>query len=67
LLYAATKKNNELMAHAYNKFYNIPSIGLRFFMVYGPAGRPDIAYFGYTDKLREGKTIQIFNYTFRVT
>lgn len=61
-LYAATKKSNELMAHAYSKLYNIPSTGLRFFTVYGPAGRPDMAYFGFTDKLREGKTIQIFNY-----
>lgn len=61
-LYAATKKSNELMAHAYSKLYDIPSTGLRFFTVYGPAGRPDMAYFGYTDKLREGKTIQIFNY-----
>ena len=61
-LYAATKKSNELMAHAYAKLYNIPSTGLRFFTVYGPAGRPDMAYFGFTDKLRAGKTIQIFNY-----
>ena len=61
-LYAATKKSNELMAHAYSKIYNIPSTGLRFFTVYGPAGRPDMAYFGFTDKLRAGKTIQIFNY-----
>ena len=61
-LYAATKKSDELMAHAYSKLYNIPSTGLRFFTVYGPAGRPDMAYFGFTDKLREGKTIQIFNY-----
>ena len=61
-LYAATKKSNELMAHAYSKLYNIPSTGLRFFTVYGPAGRPDMAYFGFTDKLRNGKTIQIFNY-----
>ena len=61
-LYAATKKSNELMAHAYAKLYNIPSTGLRFFTVYGPAGRPDMAYFGFTNKLREGKTIQIFNY-----
>lgn len=61
-LYAATKKSNELMAHAYSKLYNIPSTGLRFFTVYGPAGRPDMAYFGFTDKLRKGKTIQIFNY-----
>ena len=61
-LYAATKKSNELMAHAYAKLYNIPCTGLRFFTVYGPAGRPDMAYFGFTDKLRAGKTIQIFNY-----
>ena len=61
-LYAATKKSNELMAHAYSKLYNIPSTGLRFFTVYGPTGRPDMAYFGFTNKLREGKTIQIFNY-----
>ncbi|MCS2763287.1 NAD-dependent epimerase/dehydratase family protein [Bacteroides ovatus] len=61
-LYAATKKSNELMAHAYSKLYNIPSTYLRFFTVYGPAGRPDMAYFGFTNKLREGKTIQIFNY-----
>lgn len=61
-LYAATKKSNELMAHAYSKLYNIPSTGLRFFTVYGPAGRPDMAYFGFTNKLCEGKTIQIFNY-----
>ncbi len=61
-LYAATKKSNELMAHAYSKLYNIPSTGLRFFTVYGPAGRPDMAYFSFTDKLRTGKTIQIFNY-----
>ena len=61
-LYAATKKSNELMAHAYAKLYNIPSTGLRFFTVYGPAGRPDMAYFGFTDKLRGGRTIQIFNY-----
>lgn len=61
-LYAATKKSNELMAHAYSKLYNIPSTGLRFFTVYGPAGRPDMAYFGFTDKLRAGKMIQIFNY-----
>lgn len=61
-LYAATKKSNELMAHAYSKLYNIPSTGLRFFTVYGPAGRPDMAYFGFTDKLRAGKTIRIFNY-----
>ena len=61
-LYAATKKSNELMAHAYSKLYNIPSTGLRFFPVYGPAGRPDMAYFGFTNKLRKGETIQIFNY-----
>ena len=61
-LYAATKKSNELLAHAYSKLYNIPSTGLRFFTVYGPAGRPDMAYFGFTHKLREGKNIQIFNY-----
>ena len=61
-LYAATKKSNELMAHAYSKLYNIPSTGLRFFTVYGPAGRPDMAYFGFTNKLRKGDTIQIFNY-----
>lgn len=61
-LYAATKKSNELMAHAYSKLYNIPSTGLRFFTVYGPAGRPDMAYFGFTNKLREGNTIEIFNY-----
>ena len=61
-LYAATKKSNELMAHAYSKLYNIPSTGLRFFTVYGPAGRPDMAYFGFTDKLRRNDTIQIFNY-----
>lgn len=61
-LYAATKKSNELMAHAYAKLYNIPSTGLRFFTVYGPAGRPDMAYFGFTDKLVGGKTIEIFNY-----
>ena len=61
-LYAATKKSNELMAHAYAKLYSIPSTGLRFFTVYGPAGRPDMAYFGFTDKLRNGETIQIFNY-----
>lgn len=61
-LYAATKKSNELMAHAYSKLYNIPSTGLRFFTVYGPAGRPDMAYFSFTNKLCEGKTIQIFNY-----
>lgn len=61
-LYAATKKSNELLAHAYSKLYNIPSTGLRFFTVYGPAGRPDMAYFDFTNKLREGKKIQIFNY-----
>ena len=61
-LYAATKKSNELMAHAYSKLYNIPSTGLRFFTVYGPAGRPDMAYFGFTDKLVAGETIKIFNY-----
>lgn len=61
-LYAATKKSNELMAHAYSKLYNIPSTGLRFFTVYGPAGRPDMAYFGFTNKLRNGEKIQIFNY-----
>ncbi len=61
-LYAATKKSNELMAHAYSKLYNIPSTGLRFFTVYGPAGRPDMAYFGFTDKLLKGDTIKIFNY-----
>ena len=61
-LYAATKKSNELFAHAYSKLYNIPATGLRFFTVYGPAGRPDMAYFGFTNKLREGKTIEIFNY-----
>lgn len=61
-LYAATKKSNELMAHAYSKLYNIPSSGLRFFTVYGPAGRPDMAYFGFTNKLVKGETIQIFNY-----
>lgn len=61
-LYAATKKSNELMAHAYAKLYNIPVTGLRFFTVYGPAGRPDMAYFGFTDKLRSGQKIQIFNY-----
>ena len=61
-LYAATKKSNELMAHAYSKLYNIPSTGLRFFTVYGPAGRPDMAYFGFTDKLVNGDTIKIFNY-----
>ncbi len=61
-LYAATKKSNELLAHAYSKLYEIPSTGLRFFTVYGPAGRPDMAYFGFTDKLRRGETIRIFNY-----
>lgn len=61
-LYAATKKSNELMAHAYSKLYNIPSTGLRFFTVYGPAGRPDMAYFGFTNKLLKGETIQIYNY-----
>lgn len=61
-LYAATKKSNELLAHSYSKLYNIPSTGLRFFTVYGPAGRPDMAYFGFTDKLRRGDTIRIFNY-----
>ena len=61
-LYAATKKGNELMAHAYSKLYNIPSTGLRFFTVYGPAGRPDMAYFGFTNKLIKGETIQIFNF-----
>lgn len=61
-LYAATKKSNELIAHAYAKLYNIPSTGLRFFTVYGPAGRPDMAYFGFTDKLRAGETIKIFNF-----
>ena len=61
-LYAATKKSNELLAHAYSKLYNIPSTGLRFFTVYGPAGRPDMAYFGFTNKLRRGETIEIFNY-----
>lgn len=61
-LYAATKKSNELLAHAYSKMYNIPSTGLRFFTVYGPAGRPDMAYFGFTDKLVRGETIKIFNY-----
>ena len=61
-LYAATKKSNELMAHAYSKLYNIPSTGLRFFTVYGPAGRPDMAYFEFTNKLRAGQTIEIFNY-----
>lgn len=61
-LYAATKKSNELMAHSYSKLYNIPSTGLRFFTVYGPAGRPDMAYFGFTDKLRADEKIRIFNY-----
>ena len=61
-LYAATKQSNELLAHSYSKLYDIPSTGLRFFTVYGPAGRPDMAYFGFTDKLRSGKTIEIFNY-----
>ena len=61
-LYAATKKSNELLAHAYSKLYNIPSTGLRFFTVYGPAGRPDMAYFGFTNKLRNGQTIEIFNF-----
>ena len=61
-LYAATKKSNELLAYAYSKLYNIPSTGLRFFTVYGPAGRPDMAYFAFTNKLRDGQTIQIFNY-----
>lgn len=61
-LYAATKKSNELLAHAYSKLYNIPSTGLRFFTVYGPAGRPDMAYFGFTNKLIKGETIQIFNF-----
>ena len=61
-LYAATKKSDELLAHAYSKLYNIPSTGLRFFTVYGPAGRPDMAYFGFTNKLRAGETIKIFNY-----
>lgn len=61
-LYAATKKSNELIAHAYSKLYNIPSTGLRFFTVYGPAGRPDMAYFGFTDKLVKGETVKIFNY-----
>ena len=61
-LYAATKKSNELLAHAYAKLYRIPSTGLRFFTVYGPAGRPDMAYFGFTNKLRQGQTIEIFNY-----
>ena len=61
-LYAATKKSNELMAHAYSKLYNIAITGLRFFTVYGPAGRPDMAYFGFTNKLIKGETIEIFNY-----
>ena len=61
-LYAATKKSNELFAHCYSKLYNIPTTGLRFFTVYGPAGRPDMAYFGFTDKLLRGETIQIYNY-----
>ena len=61
-LYAATKKSNELLAHAYSKLYNIPSTGLRFFTIYGPAGRPDMAYFGFTNKLMKGQTIQIFNF-----
>lgn len=61
-LYAATKKSDELLAHAYSKLYDIPSTGLRFFTVYGPAGRPDMAYFGFTNKLRAGETIKIFNY-----
>lgn len=61
-LYAATKKSNELLAHAYSKLYNIPATGLRFFTVYGPAGRPDMAYFGFADKLRRGEKIRIFNY-----
>ena len=61
-LYAATKKSNELMAHCYSKLYDIPSTGLRFFTVYGPAGRPDMAYFGFTNKLLKGETIQIYNY-----
>lgn len=61
-LYAATKKSNELLAHAYSKLYNVPSTGLRFFTVYGPAGRPDMAYFGFTNKLVKGETIEIFNY-----
>lgn len=61
-LYAATKKSNELLAHAYSKLYHIPSTGLRFFTVYGPSGRPDMAYFGFTDKLRKGENIQLFNY-----
>lgn len=61
-LYAATKKSNELMAHAYSKLYNIPSTGLRFFTVYGPAGRPDMAYYGFTNKLKNNEIIKIFNY-----
>jgi nucleoside-diphosphate-sugar epimerase len=61
-LYAATKKSNELFAHCYSKLYNIPTTGLRFFTVYGPAGRPDMAYFGFTNKLLKGETIQIYNY-----
>lgn len=61
-LYAATKKSNELMDHAYSKLYNIPSTSLRFFTVYGPAGRTDMAYFGFTNKLRKGEKIQVFNY-----
>lgn len=61
-LYAATKKSNELLAHSYSKLYNIPSTGLRFFTVYGPAGRPDMAYFGFTNKLLKGETIKIFNF-----
>lgn len=61
-LYAATKKSNELLAHTYAKLYNIPTTGLRFFTVYGPAGRPDMAYYGFTDKLLAGETIEIFNY-----
>ena len=61
-LYAATKKSNELLAHSYSKLYNIPSTGLRFFTVYGPAGRPDMAYFGFTNKLIKGETIKIFNF-----
>ena len=61
-LYAATKKSDELLAHAYSKLYEIPSTALRFFTVYGPAGRPDMAYFGFTDKLRRGEKIKIFNH-----
>ena len=61
-LYVATKKSNELFAHCYSKLYDIPTTGLRFFTVYGPAGRPDMAYFGFTNKLLKGETIQIFNY-----